>query len=255
VGGTDVSLIGVYGMPMVRPGDDIADLVADALAAAGKSLEPLDVIVVASTIVSKAEGRYFDLGDVVPSVRAEELAAITKKDPRLVEVVLRESVAVSRTAPNVLIVRHRLGFVSANAGIDFSNVGETEEIGLLLPADPDRSATELRERLEQRCSVKPLAVVISDTHGRAFRKGNVGIAIGISGVPALVDETGNTDLFGRVLVATVVPLADQLASAAGLVSGETSEGLPVVIVRGVTFDASRSSATELMWSPAEDLYA
>jgi coenzyme F420-0:L-glutamate ligase/coenzyme F420-1:gamma-L-glutamate ligase len=254
VSGTDVSLIAVRGIPMVVPGDDVAELIADAMASSGQQLAPHDVVVVASTIVSKAEGRFFDLDGIVPSARARALAETTTKDPRLVEVVLRESTAVSRAAPNVLVVRHRLGFISANAGIDFSNVGMGPETGLLLPVDPDGSAHSIRERLEAR-GVAPLAVVISDTHGRAFRKGNVNVAIGVAGIAPIIDERGNADLFGRVLQATVVPIADLVAMAASLVTGEAAEGLPVVIVRGLAYPVSGTGASELNWPPESDLFA
>jgi coenzyme F420-0:L-glutamate ligase/coenzyme F420-1:gamma-L-glutamate ligase len=218
-------------------------------------LAPRDVVVVASTVVAKAEDRYFTLDDVEPSERAIELAGITHKDPRLVEVVLGESTAISRAAPGVLVVRHRLGFVSANAGIDFSNVGRSGATGLLLPIDPDRSARHLRGDLEAWGGVAPVAVVVSDTHGRAFRKGNVNVAIGVSGLPPIVDERGQPDLFGRTLEATVVPLADQVAVAAGLVTGEAAEGIPVVIVRGIDFELSDAPATDLNWPPESDLFA
>jgi coenzyme F420-0:L-glutamate ligase/coenzyme F420-1:gamma-L-glutamate ligase len=253
--GSEVSIISVNGIPEIVEGDDIAELIGDALAVAGARIAPFDIVVVASTIVSKAEGRYFALADIEPSARARELGAVTGKDPRLVEVVLRESVAVSRARPNVLVVRHRLGFISANAGVDFSNVGWEAETGLLLPRDPDASAAAIRSRLESAWAVSPIAVIISDTHGRAFRRGNVNVAIGVSGVPPIVDERGKPDLFGRILEATVVPLADQVASAAALVSGEAAEGIPVVIVRGVEYAASDAPASDLNFPPELDLYA
>ncbi len=236
--GTDVAIIGIPGIPLVTAGDDLPRLIASALEAGAITLAPGDVLVVASTIVSKAEGRFFDLTGVVPSGRAHELAEITGKDPRLVEMVLRESTAVSRAVPGVLIVRHRLGFISANGGID-----------------SDGSAHAIRTALEERTTCAPLAVVVADTHGRAFRRGNVGVAIGLSGLPAILDERGREDLFGRRLEATIVPFADQVAAAAGLVAGEAAEGLPVVIVRGLRYPVSASSAREIPWAPEEDLFA
>jgi coenzyme F420-0:L-glutamate ligase/coenzyme F420-1:gamma-L-glutamate ligase len=238
VSGTDVAIIGIPGIPLVTAGDDLPRLIASALEAGAITLAPGDVLVVASTIVSKAEGRFFDLTGVVPSGRAHELAEITGKDPRLVEMVLRESTAVSRAVPGVLIVRHRLGFISANGGID-----------------SDGSAHAIRTALEERTTCAPLAVVVADTHGRAFRRGNVGVAIGLSGLPAILDERGREDLFGRRLEATIVPFADQVAAAAGLVAGEAAEGLPVVIVRGLRYPVSASSAREIPWAPEEDLFA
>jgi coenzyme F420-0:L-glutamate ligase/coenzyme F420-1:gamma-L-glutamate ligase len=255
VSGTDVSVIAVPGIPLVVAGDDVAALIGEALAALGRTLEPHDVVVVASTIISKAENRYVDLTGIEPSARAIELAAATEKDPRLVEVVLSESTAVSRAVPGVLIVRHRLGFVSANAGVDFSNATGSADVGILLPIDPDHSATVIRDRLASRFGVAPLAVVISDTHGRAFRRGNLNVAIGIAGIPPLLDARGSADLYGRVLEATSIPLADQVAAAAGLVTGEAAEGLPVVVVRGLRFDAADAPADDLNWPPALDLFA
>lgn len=253
--GTDVSLITVPGIPLVVAGDDLATLIGDALDALDRSLQAHDVVVVASTIVSKAENRYIDLSHIEPSARAIELAAATHKDPRLVEVVLSESTAVSRAVPGVLIVRHRLGFVSANAGVDFSNAAGSAEVGILLPLDPDGSAHAIRDGLSSRTGVAPLGVVISDTHGRAFRQGNVNVAIGIAGIPPLLDARGSPDLYGRVLEATSIPVADQIASAAGLVTGEGAEGLPVVVVRGLRWDPAEAPATDLNWPPAFDLFA
>ena len=214
-----------------------------------------DVLVVASKIVAKAEKQLVRIAEIEPSAEADRLARVTEKDPRLVELILRESVAISRAAPGVLIVRHRLGFVSANAGIDFSNVGGDDEYALLLPEAPDVSAARLRAGLEEGLAIAPLGIVIADTHGRAFRRGNVGVAIGVAGVTPLVDQRGSHDLFGRELGATIIPLADQLASAAGLVGGEGAEGIPVVVVRGLDLAGAAGSSGELLWSPEEDLFA
>jgi coenzyme F420-0:L-glutamate ligase / coenzyme F420-1:gamma-L-glutamate ligase len=251
----DISLVGVPDLPLIAPGDDLVAIIAAALHDAGLDLAPHDVLVVASKIVAKSEDRHVRIDAIEPSPEAERLARVTEKDPRLVELILAESVAISRAAPGVLIVRHRLGFVSANAGVDFSNVGGDDELALLLPEAPDASAAALRRGLEQRLGVAPLGVVIADTHGRAFRRGNVGVAIGVAGVTPLVDERGTHDLFGRELRATVVPLADQLASAAGLVGGEGAQGVPVVIVRGLDLDGAAGTSDELLWSPEEDLFA
>lgn len=241
-----VSLIPVPGLPRVQPGDDLA-----ALIAARVELEPGDVVVVASKVVSKSEGCIVDLAGLEPSSRANELASVTGKDPRLVELILRESTEVVRAVPGVLLVRHRLGFTSANGAIDASNVGLGDDTVLVLPDDPDASASRLREALGG-----DVGVVIADTHGRAFRRGNVGVAIGIAGVVGLDDQRGSVDLFGRVLEATVVPTADLLAAAAGLVSGEAAEGIPVVIVRGSgALSTSGAKAGELLRLPDEDLFA
>lgn len=251
-GAPAITLLGVAGLPMVRPGDDLVALVLDALAAQETPLADDDVVVVTSKIVSKAEGRFVDLGTVTPSSRARTLAAATEKDPRLVELVLRESTAVSRARPGILIVRHRLGFTSSVAGIDHSNVDADDELVLLLPADPDGSAAWLREGLE-RATGRRLAVVLTDTHGRPFRRGNIGVAIGVAGLPSLLDLRGSVDLFGHVLKATEVPLADMVAAAAGLIAGETVERLPVVVLRGLGLRGDGRGA-DLVRQPELDLY-
>jgi coenzyme F420-0:L-glutamate ligase / coenzyme F420-1:gamma-L-glutamate ligase len=247
-----MTLIGVTGLPMIQPGDDLVALIAGAVAEQSTPLEDDDVVVVTSKIVSKSEGGFVDLRTITPSPRACQLATRTEKDPRLVELVLRESVGVSRARPGILIVRHRLGFTSSVAGIDHSNVGGDDDLVLLLPVDPDGSAARLRAGLEA-ASGRRLAVVVTDTHGRPFRRGNIGVAIGVAGLPSLVDMRGDVDLFGRVLVATEVPLADMVAAAAGLIAGETAESLPVVVLRGLARRGDGLGA-DLVRAPAQDLY-
>jgi coenzyme F420-0:L-glutamate ligase/coenzyme F420-1:gamma-L-glutamate ligase len=214
-----------------------------------------DIVVVTSKVVSKAEGRLVRLSEVSPDEEAGHIAAQCGKDPREVALILRESAAVSRVAPGVLIVERRDGVVCANAGMDHSNVGADEELRLLLPEDADHSADELRERLETLCGVR-LAVIISDSHGRAFRMGTVGVALGAAGLPSLLDLRGERDLFGNVLVATEVSLADELAAAAGLLMGQCDEGLPVVVVRGAAWspDAPHKPAAALVRPREQDLY-
>jgi coenzyme F420-0:L-glutamate ligase / coenzyme F420-1:gamma-L-glutamate ligase len=238
---------------MVREGDDVAKLICAALDREQLDLFAGDVVVVASKILAKAEGRSVDLESVQPSDAARTLAQDADKDPRLVQLVLDESTHVSRVRAGVLLVRHRLGFVSANAGIDRSNIENTSQV-LLLPTDPDAWARELRSKISSTYGVD-LGVVVADTHGRAFRRGNLGVAIGVSGFEPLADLRGTQDLFGNVLEATIVPVADQLAAAAGLVTGESAEGLPVVVVRGALVMPGEAGATSLVWSPEEDLYA
>ncbi|HXM55402.1 MAG TPA: coenzyme F420-0:L-glutamate ligase [Candidatus Dormibacteraeota bacterium] len=247
-----LTLFGVAGLPMVAAGDDLVALIVDALAAQDTPLADGDVVVVTSKIVSKAEGRFVDLAAVTPSARACALAAETEKDPRLVELVLRESTDVSRARPGILIVRHRLGFVSSVAGIDHSNVSPDDEQVLLLPADPDESAVRLHAGLE-RATGRRLSVVLTDTHGRPFRRGNIGVAIGVAGLPALIDLRGDVDLFGHVLKATEVPLADLVAAAAGLIAGETVERLPVVVLRGLAARGDGRGA-DLVRAREQDLY-
>ncbi|HEY7200556.1 MAG TPA: coenzyme F420-0:L-glutamate ligase [Candidatus Dormibacteraeota bacterium] len=251
-GPTALSLIGVTGLPLVRPGDDLVALIAGALAAQSMPLADDDVVVVTSKIVSKAEGRFVDLATVTPSSRARTLAAATEKDPRLVELVLRESTAVSRARPGILIVRHRLGFTSSVAGIDHSNVDPDDDLVLLLPEDPDASAGALLAGLEAATG-RRLAVVVTDTHGRPFRRGNIGVAIGVAGLPALLDLRGDVDLFGHVLKATEVPLADMVAAAAGLIAGETVERVPVVVLRGLALRGD-GRGQDLVRAPEQDLY-
>jgi coenzyme F420-0:L-glutamate ligase/coenzyme F420-1:gamma-L-glutamate ligase len=251
---TQINLIALPGIPYVQPGDNLARLIVEGLTAAQLTLEVGDIVVITSKLVSKAEGRFVDLRTITPSPRAHEIAQTTLKDPRLIELILRESTEVSRMRGEVLIVRHRLGFTLANAGIDHSNVGpDGEEWVLLLPEDPDRSAVQLRAALGELTGVQP-GVVISDSHGRPFRVGTGGGAIGLAGVPAVWDKRGQKDLFGRVLRITVTGLGDELAAAAGLVSGQGAEGLPVVLVRGLKLPVGEGRAADLVRSPELDLY-
>ena len=248
-----VTLTALPGIPLVRPGDDLAQLILDALARTNLTLQTGDVLVVTSKIVSKAEGRIVELATVTPSEEAVTLAEKTRKDPRIVELVLGESQSISRLAPGVLVVRHRLGFVSANAGIDQSNVDGSEDRVLLLPLNPDESAQSLRDRLYEFTGADA-GIVISDSHGRPFRMGNVGVAIGVAGIPALLDFRGSQDLFGRVLKISVQGYADMIASASNLLTGEGSEGRPVVLLRGLEFLAQEGTAAELNRAPELDLY-
>jgi coenzyme F420-0:L-glutamate ligase / coenzyme F420-1:gamma-L-glutamate ligase len=248
-----VSLLPVTPFPMVAEGDDVAEMIL----AKGNNLgwEDGDVVVVTGKVISKAEGRLVALRTVMPSPRALALAALTEKDPRLVELVLRESIEVVRARPGVLLVRHRLGFVSAMAGIDRSNVNGGEDEVLLFPIDPDASAVRLRDRL-QKATGRGLGLVISDSHGRPFRVGNIGVAIGVAGLLALIELEGTPDLFGRPLSrASVMPVADVVACAAGLVSGEAAEGVPVVVVRGAVVPVDDGRAGDLLRSPESDLFA
>ncbi len=253
---TELNLIALPHIPMIQPGDDLAAIILAALTRANLTLTAGDILVVSSKIVSKSQNRFVDLREITPSPEAISLGEKTLKDPRMVEVALRESVGVSRAAPNVLIVRHKLGFTSANAGIDQSNTGSLgHDLILLLPENPDAAADDLAHTLEQRTGICP-GVVISDTHGRPFRLGNVNVAIGISGIPSLLDQRGYHDLFGRELKATVTAFADQLAAAAGLLTGEADEGQPVILVRGLQWPtyAASGHATDMIRPPDMDLY-
>jgi coenzyme F420-0:L-glutamate ligase/coenzyme F420-1:gamma-L-glutamate ligase len=251
----ELRLIALPGIPEVAQGTDLAQLLLAAVQRSGARLETGDVIIVAQKIVSKAEGRAVALSTVQPSLRALELARIADKDPRLVELMLSESREVLRAKMGVLILEHRLGFVMANAGIDQSNVPGTDgdEIALLLPSDPDESARRIQAALS-RASGCEVGVVINDSFGRAWRNGVTGVAIGVAGIPALVDLRGQTDREGRVLRVTQVAAADELAAAASLVMGQADEGTPAVLARGFPYGRRESAARELVRPHAEDLF-
>jgi coenzyme F420-0:L-glutamate ligase/coenzyme F420-1:gamma-L-glutamate ligase len=244
-------------IPMIRRDDNLADIILDSLPGSGIGLQENDILVIAQKIVSKAEGRMVDLAGMTPSPRAIELGNATGKDPRLMELVLQESNEILRTRPNTIIVEHKLGFICANAGIDHSNVagaGSTgEEFVLLLPLDPDRSAKQIRDRIREKTGVNT-GIMIIDSHGRAWRNGTVGICIGLSGIPALVDERGWKDLFGYTLRVTVVGIADELAAAASLMMGQAAEGTPVTHVRGFPYRLQEGSLRELIRPKEEDLF-
>jgi coenzyme F420-0:L-glutamate ligase / coenzyme F420-1:gamma-L-glutamate ligase len=250
-----IELIGIADLPVVRPGDDLAELITAALVRGKLRPAAGDVVVVAQKIVSKAEDRFVDLATVSPSARAQKIAAETAKDPRLVEVILGESRRIVRQRLNVLITEHRLGYVMANAGVDQSNVAPPDgrERVLLLPRDPDGTAALLCEKLSARhgCDI---AVIINDSFGRPWRQGTAGVALGAAGLPALVDLRGSPDLFGRTLQASIVALADEIAAAASLVMGQAAEGIPVVVVRGVVWSASPNPARSLIRPAEEDLF-
>jgi len=250
-----VEILAVPGIPLVRKDDDLVALIGEGLARGGIVPRGGDIFVLAQKVVSKAEGRMVDLATVKPSVEAIELAGKVQKDPRLVELILSESARVVRARPGLLIVEHRLGFVMANAGVDQSNVASPDhsQQALLLPVDPDGSAARLREQLSKTLGV-PVAVVINDSFGRAWRRGTCGVAIGAAGLPALMDLRGSPDLFGRELQVSITGHADEIAAAASLVMGQGAEGQPVVIVRGLTWRGSDNAASELVRPAAEDMF-
>ena len=266
-----LTLRALTGVPLIRQGDHLADIVLDSLQENNISLQDDDILVFAQKIISKAEGRTVNLATVSPSVRARELAMQTEKDPRVIELILQESNEVLRTRVGAIIVEHRLGFVCANAGIDHSNVsppllaehperaeGEelavrSEEWVLLLPADPDRSAEKMREAVRSKTG-KRVGILIIDSHGRAWRNGTVGTAIGIAGMPGLEDLRGKPDLFGYTLQVTQVGVADELAAAASLVMGQAAEGTPVVHVRGFPYPLREGSLKELLRPKEQDLF-
>jgi len=233
----------LIGLPIIQPGDDLATMLAQTLQPLGPQAN--DVLVVTSKIVSKAEGRFANLRDVTPSAKAQALALTTRKDARLVELILRESISVVRTTPTVLITEHKLGFVSANAAIDHSNTSTNPDIVLLMPLDPDASAQHLRDALHSEFGVQ-LAIVIADSHGRPHRQGTVGVAVGVAGMPGVEDWRGREDLFGFQLQHTEIGLADMAASAATLLMGQAAEAVPAVLLRGLVFSQRDGTAAEIV---------
>ncbi len=252
-----LTLTPLLGIPLIHPGDDLAEITLQAVARSAVRLQDGDILVFAQKVISKSVGRLVNLARITPSARAFELAALIDKDARLVELILRESNVVLRTRVGTIIVEHHLGFVCANAGIDHSNVaGEgtrEEEWVLLLPEDPGASAERLRRRLEAASRAR-LGVMIIDSHGRAWRNGTVGVAIGISGMPGLVDLRGQPDLFGFRLRITQVGVADELAAGASLLMGQAGEGTPLIHVRGFPYALREGSFEELIRPKDQDLF-
>jgi coenzyme F420-0:L-glutamate ligase / coenzyme F420-1:gamma-L-glutamate ligase len=249
-----LELVALDGIGEVQPGDDLAQLIADALRTGDIGLSDDDVLVVTQKVVSKAEGRVVELASVEPSPFARTIARRFDRDPRQVELVLRESEQIVRIGPTgVIISRTRHGFVCANAGVDLSNVGGADgERATLLPEDPDASARGLRERLGELQGARP-GIVISDSFGRPWRNGIVNVAVGVAGIEPLVDLRGTLDAQGREMHATVIAVADELASAADLAGGKV-EQRPVVLVRGLTFRRSDAGAAALVMDPAQNLF-
>lgn len=250
---SQLSLFAVPGLPLIHQGDDLVALLTGALAAADLTLADGDVVVIAQKIISKAEGRTVSLKDVQASEKAIELAAETDKEPAVVQLILDESRRILRHRPGVLIAEHHLGFVLANAGIDRSNVTEDTDDVLLLPENPDQSATELRRELSDKLGVK-LGVIIADSVGRAWRMGTTGMTLGCAGVEALANLRGKADMFGRILQVSEHAIADSIASAAELLMGEGDEATPVVIVRGLRQGDSEQNSKVLLRKAHEDMF-
>lgn len=249
-----MELIGIPWAAEVAAGDDLLAHMVSGCAAADHEPRAGDVFVLCQKVVSKSEGRDVTLDSVVPGHEALDLAARTKRDPRIVELILRESTQVLRATPHVIVVRHHTGVVLANAGIDQSNVRQVGGgVALLWPRDPDASARELRRRLMERYGFA-IAVLINDSIGRAWRRGTVGTAIGAAGIDSLMNLRGFPDRHGRALQSTEVGHADELAAAASLVMGQAAEGVPMVIVRGLGVPAGDTTAAQLVRPAAEDLF-
>lgn len=250
---SQLTLTALPDIPMVEKGDDLSEIILQSLDKVQIKLQNGDVLVLAQKIVSKAEDRWVDLRTISPSPFAMDLAQKTEKDARLVEMILQESVQVIRHRPGLIIAEHRLGFICANAGIDHSNVRGSEDWVLLLPKDPDASAKRLRTDLEKASGAK-IGVLIIDSHGRAWRNGTVGITIGLSGLPGLVDRRGEVDLFGYEMRATDVGAADELAAGASLLMGQVAEGTPVIHVRGFPYPLREAKLDELLREIEADLF-
>lgn len=251
-----LEFIAPTGFPLLEPGQPLVPLILSTLSEEGIALNDGDVLILAQKIVSKSENRFVDLNLVRPSDRARELARACGKDPRLVEVILSESTTVARCCPGVIIVRHRLGLMLANAGIDQSNIpsSETEDRVLLLPENPDQSCAEIREALVAATGAQ-IGVLIIDSIGRAWRIGTCGICIGAAGVTTVQDLRGSEDLFGRVLASTIIGFGDELAAAASVLMGQAAEGLPIVVAKGLEQSAAPSSAHSLVRPVNEDLFS
>jgi coenzyme F420-0:L-glutamate ligase/coenzyme F420-1:gamma-L-glutamate ligase len=249
----DLRIVAVPDFPLVEAGTDLVAALLHCLSGGALALQDGDVVAFAQKVISKAEGRQINLSTVAPTAAALELSAVVQKDPRLVELILRESRRIVRTAKDVLIVEHRLGFIMANAGIDQSNVSGSSESALLLPEDPDLSAHNLRQALRERTG-RSLAVLITDSFGRPWRVGTTGVAIGAAGIASIVDLRGTPDMFGRTLRVSVVGHADEIAAAASLVMGQGAERRPVVIVRGLAATAVHTPAKSLLRPSVEDLF-
>ncbi|RPH75795.1 coenzyme F420-0:L-glutamate ligase [bacterium] len=244
-------------IPLIQPGDPLAGILFRSVQISGLTIQEGDIFVLAQKIVSKAEGRLVDLATVTPGKRAVKLAAQVEKDPRFIELVLSESTSVLRQRPGTLIVEHKLGFICANAGIDHSNVlgegGNPEDWVLLLPENPDLSAAAIRAELESLSGMR-IGVLIIDSHGRAWRNGVIGISIGLSGLPGVVDLRGLPDLYGYRLRITTIAAADELAAAASLIMGQAAEGRPAVHVRGFPYPLREGSLSELIRPRELDLF-
>lgn len=246
-----MTLFPIQDVPLIHPGDDLAALIAERLEAQGERLQPGDIVVVAQKVVSKAEGRLVKLSQVTPSPQAIELADLVAKDPRHVQAILDDSRAIIRARRGLLVVEQRNGWICANAGVDRSNVAPgDEELIALLPEDADASAARLRSRLGELTGVEP-GVIINDSHGRAWRIGTTGVAIGCAGLPPVWNQRGLHDLFGYELMSSEECIADELAGAASLLMGQSDEGRPIVVIRGYTPPPLPPAPATTIQRPAE----
>lgn len=248
-----MQILPITGLPLIQPGDNLGKMIAKAAEKQGTPIQPHDVIVVTHVVVSKAEGNIINLDEVRPSQRALELAKQTNKDPALVEVILRETKDIVRVGQNSIITESHGGCVCANAGVDKSNVlGERNVVPL--PKDPNGSAAQIRQEIMRYAGVSEVAVIVSDTHGRPFRNGEINIAIGYAGFKPIRDRRGEKDLFGYILRVKQTAIADELASAAELVMGQADEGIPAAIVRGYDYVVDEAQTTPLIRPKERDLF-
>jgi coenzyme F420-0:L-glutamate ligase/coenzyme F420-1:gamma-L-glutamate ligase len=248
-----IQIIGIKGLPIIKAGDNLAELICDAAERQKTPIQNGDIIVVTHVIVSRAEGKIVNLDGITPSAFAKSIAEQYGKDPTLVEVVLRESKSMVRMDRGILITESKHGFVCANSGVDKSNV-PGERIVALLPENPDDSAEKIRKEIKKLTGFD-VAVIISDTHGRPLREGEINVAIGVAGIKPIRDRRGEKDLFGYILRIKQTAIADELASAAELVIGQADEGIPVAIIRGYHYPKSESAkATELIMPKEKDLF-
>ncbi len=251
-----LSIIPVKGLPDIHAGDDISEIIIYNARSHNIHICSSDILIITQKIISKSEGRMVDLRTIKPSLNAKRISRITQKNPELIQLILDESKKVLRIRKGLIIVRHKLGFVCANAGIDHSNTVQGEEsrhFVLLLPEDPDKSARNIQTKIEAQTGCK-VGVLIIDSHGRAWRNGTVGATIGIAGVPGIVDMRGKFDLYGYKLRATIIAAADELAAAASLVMGQADESIPCVIARGFPYPLRESNLQELIRSEKNDLF-
>ena len=246
-----ISIIPLLNLPLIKKGDDLVALIISALSDSGEKLQDNDILVLSQKIVSKAEGNTVDLNQVIPSKEALELAREVGKDPRVVHLILKESKRIVRKSYGVLITEHKKGWICADAGVDFSNVPGNSVA--LLPDDPDRTAETVRNRIREYLKVE-IAVLISDSQGRPFRNGSIGVALGYAGMPGLISKIGDEDLYHYKLQHTRIAMADQIASSALMVKGESNEGVPAAIVRGLDLPQKHGTGKDLIRPEAEDLF-
>lgn len=247
-----IQVLGLEGIPIVRRGDRIGRLIVRASRKQNIELESGDILVIAQAIISRAEGSIVDLRDVTPSKFAKDIAATMEKDPRKIEVILNASKSIVRMSQKHLITETHHGFVCANSGVDLSNV-PGDGVASLLPVDPDKSAEDIRREIRELLGID-VAIIVSDTHGRPLRQGAIGVAIGTAGIMPLIDYKNRRDLFNYTLETTTIAVADELASVAELIMGESDEGVPVVLIRGYPYQAGKGSALELIRPVEEDLF-